>query len=125
MKARILPQSEWGRLAATNLCELLEKVGPDEVDVVVVEDGDTVIACIGVLRATHFEGAWIEPEHRNAGVTRALLRLASEVASTRWVFAGAAEDHMRSILDRLGGVRLPMDTYIVDLGGEAVCRLQS
>jgi hypothetical protein len=74
-----------------------------------------------VLRATHFEGAWIDPEHRNAGVTRGLMRLAADIARERWdnqwVFAGSADERMTDVLGRLGAVRVPMDTYMIGLGG--------
>lgn len=101
-------------------------VSPENVSVVVVEDdGGKVIACMTVLRATHFEGAWIDPAHRNAGVTRALLRLASAIAMARgeqWVFGGAAGDQMRDILQRLDCRHLPMDLYAVWVGEGEECQ---
>lgn len=121
MRARVLPASEYARLERTGM-PLFPGVRPEDVDVVVVEDGEKVVACMTVLRATHFEGAWIDPEHRNAGVTRALLGLATALAECRgsqWVFAGAenGDERMRGILARLGGTRAPMDTYVLPLRG--------
>jgi hypothetical protein len=105
----------------------LPGVRPDDVRVVVVEQGDTVVAALTVLRATHFEGIWIDPAKRNGGVTRALLRGAMTEArqwTDDWVFAAAADDRMRDVLDRIGGIRLPIDSYVLSLGGDA-CRPQS
>jgi len=119
MITRILPKEEYGRLERTGIPQL-PKVRSEDVTIVVVEDEEKIIASMMVLRATYFEGAWIDPDHRNAGVTRGLLDLASEVAQMRgsqWVFVGAADDHMRSILDRLGAAKLPMDSYILNVGG--------
>ena len=119
----MLPPEEYARLERTGI-PLFPGVSPEDVSVVVVEDKGKVVACMTVLRATHFEGAWIDPEHRNAGVTRSLLRMASEIAGSEWVFAGAADDHMRDVLGRLGAVMLPMDAYVLSLGG-AQCRRPS
>jgi hypothetical protein len=119
MRTRILPPEEWAQLERTNV-PTFPGVRPEDSAIVVVEDGDKVIACMTVLRATHFEGTWIDPEHRNAGVTRGLLRLATAVGKswgTEWVFTGAAneDDHTKSLIGRLGGVLLPMSTYVLPL----------
>lgn len=119
MKTRVLPPEEYWRLERTGI-PLFPRVRPEDVSVIVVEEEEKVVACMTILRANHFEGAWIDPEHRNAGVTNALLSASSEMArcsGSEWVFAGAADDHMRSILDRLGANKVPMDLYILDLGG--------
>ncbi len=101
-------------------------VPPGDVDVVVVEDEGQVVACMTVLRAVHLEGVWIEPNHRKAGVTRSLLRLSVKLAThcgARWAFAGSADGdrHMPVVLSKLGGVKVPMDTYVLPLES-ALCR---
>jgi len=119
MRARVLPTEEYARLERTGI-PLFPRVRPEDVSVVVVEDEEKVIASMTVLRASHFEGAWIDPEHRNAGVTNALLELSKDVArcqGSEWVFAGAADDQMRGILGRLGANKVEMDLYVLDLGG--------
>lgn len=125
MKARILPPEEWARLGRTELPPLLPYVDPDNCAVVVVEDGERIVASMAALRATHFEGLWVEPEHRgNAGVMRSLLRLSTALArmrGERFVFSGAADDRMRSFAERLGGVRMPLDFYALWVGREG-CR---
>lgn len=128
MIARILPRDEWGRLTGSNV-PMFGSVRPEDVDIVVVEDGDKIIACLTVLRITHFEGVWIDPESKGLGVTRALLRLAIELARVRgddWVM-GAAEngdERMAKVLDKMGAVRVGLTPYVIALGGES-CRLPS
>lgn len=99
---------------------LLQYLKPEDVDVVVVEDdAGEVMASLAVMRVVHLEGLWIDPAAKNAGVARGLLREAVRVAekwcSSGWVFGGAADDRMRDLLERLGGARVPMDTYALHL----------
>jgi GNAT superfamily N-acetyltransferase len=120
MKVRLLPRDEWWRLEHTGI-PLLPATRPEDVDVVVVEHGNKVVACLTVLRVTHFEGAWVDPERRGLGATRALLRLATELARVRgdeWVMAGAedGDERMTKVLGRLGAVKLPMEPYVLALG---------
>lgn len=124
--ARILPPEEWSKLERTQIPNLGRFVRPEDIAVVVVEDEGKVIACLSVLKATHFEGLWIDPERRNAGVVRSLLRQATAMArvwSNGWAFGGAADECMGKFLGRLNGVKLPMDLYMMPLGGEK-CRQQ-
>ena len=113
MTTRILPKAEWGRLWETGLPPLLQKA-PD-ADVYVVEDGGRVVGCVAALRVTHLEGLWVAPEYRgNAGLGRRLIRGAKALAARcEWVWAGADTDCMRSIVERLGGVRLKLDSYVM------------
>ena len=120
MKARILTPDKW---PSTTMQPLLPYIHPDNAAMVVVEDeAGKVGASLAVLRATHFEGLWIDPECRgNAGVARALIRLATALARARgeqWVFGGAADDRMRNILERLGGVPMPLDLFALWVGRE-------
>ena len=120
MNARILRPDEWGKLNAASL-DLAGTVRPDCVAPVVVERDGEIVAAVLVLRIPHFEGLWIKPEHRgNAGVFRALIRLAYAVArqwSKGWVYAGATDDRMSGILPRLRGKKVEMDTWIVPVNG--------
>ena len=121
MKARLLPGEEWStKLHETQLPELLCYVSPKDAGIVVVEEGDRVIASLGVLRAPHFEGLWVAPEYRgNPGVMRALLKAGADEArkaNEKWAMAFAAEEHMREFLSRLGH-RVPVDSYMVRLDG--------
>jgi hypothetical protein len=127
LRTRILPPEEWDRLKETELPPLLPYISPDNAAMVVVEDGDKVVASLAVLRATHLEGLWIDPERRgNAGVARALLRQATELVRVRgeqWALGGCADDRMRRLIGKLGGVQVPMELYALWVGGEG-CRQQ-
>ena len=119
MNARILRPDEWDKLEPASV-KLAGTVRPECVAPVVVERDGEIVAALLVLRVPHFEGLWIKPEFRgNAGVFRALLRLAYAVArqwSKGWAFAGAADDKMRGILPRLKANKVEADTWCVPLG---------
>jgi predicted N-acetyltransferase YhbS len=89
------------------------------MDVVVVEKDGKIIGSLSVLRASHFEGLWVEPKYRgNAGIMRALIRKGTSIARLRgesWVFGGAADYRMRNFAERLGGIKIPMDLYVMGL----------
>lgn len=120
MKARTLGPEEWGLIEKDGMPPLFPFVDPANVDVVAVEDEGEIVACMTVLRVTHFEGLWIAPSRRgNAGVLRSLLRRGNAIAKERgeqWVMGGAADDAMRGYLGRLGGVAIPMDLFALGVG---------
>ena len=116
MITRVLDRSEWDRLSdESGLKALLPYVSPDMVDVIAVEDEGRLVACWAVIKMTHLEGCWIDPEYRgNAGVALRLLKKAREVAGPmKWAFTGAeqGEVHVHGLIERLGGVSIPIDTY--------------
>lgn len=124
MRTRELPPAEWDRLDRTGLPELLQHVRPEDVVVVVVEsDEGAIVGSMAVLRVVHLEGAWIDPEAMSAGVTRALIRGSVDAArrwtGAGWAFGGAEEGNepMRDILVRLGGARVPVETFALSLEG--------
>jgi ribosomal protein S18 acetylase RimI-like enzyme len=122
MSARVLPPEEWHRLDDPHLPRpFVGYVNPADANVVVVEDGDRIVAMMTVFKATHIEGTWIDPETRGLGVARSLLRTARELArkdGSRWAYTGASDDRMRGLLSRLKATQIKMDTYVMPLGGE-------
>ena len=84
---------------------------------IVVEDEGKVVALLAALRITHFEGLWIDPAYRgNPSVGRKLLREGVTAASkwaTDWAIGYSGTDHMNDVLERVGAVRMPVETYIV------------
>lgn len=125
MTSRILPPAEWHRLAHTDLPKALPHLSADQMDVVVVEDGDRIVACWGVLRVTHLEGAWVDPAYRGKpSVARRLLLATMSVArrsAPRWVMTAAQTDDVRRLIEKhLRGVHVPGDMYVVPM--EGVCR---
>lgn len=126
MIARVLPKDEWGRMKDPDLPVLLPFLDPEEVRIVVIEEAGEIVASVAVMRITHYEGLWIDPKH-GLGVMRALRRKAAATAETwanGWVMAGAADDRMRDVLGRMGAAPIPLETFMLNLGGES-CRLQS
>ena len=119
MITRILPTEEWGRLQGNALSMLLPYVRQEDVQVLVVEDEGKIIATWAVMRITHLEGLWCDPAYRgNAGVTRRLIGLANQVAaptSQGWVMTGSDTDHVAALLRRVGGKKIPMDTWVMPL----------
>ena len=118
--ARILPLEEYGRLKGTDV-PVLGHVRPKDLDVVVVESEGKIVAALTVVRLTHFEGAWVDPKKRGLGATRALLRLAKELARLRgdeWVMAGAeiSDSRMARVLARMGAVKIPVEPYVLPVG---------
>jgi len=106
---------------------------PHLVHTVVAEEGAEVVATMSVLQVPYIESAWLAREHRNAGVVRAVVRAAWDIAGeegARWGFSAAADDGMARILTRLGGTELPVRLFMVPFRGElqrkerTVCRQQ-
>lgn len=121
MKARILPKEEWSRLSITGIAPIQETLRPEDVQVIVVEDGDRIVASMGAFRVTHFESLWIDPEYRgNAGLGRRLLKAGITAArkwTDKWVWGASDTPHMNDVILRLGGKRIPIETYMIPLGG--------
>ena len=117
--ARILPREEWTRLDA-ECSDFCETVAPEDVAVVVVEEGGAIVARMVVLRRPQLEGFWMRPDKiGNAGITRALLRAAFAKAgewAPHWVVANAdTSGPMQKTLERLGGQWMPVHTFMVPL----------
>jgi len=120
MNVRRLAREEWEAMDVPHLPEM----PTNEIQIVGVEHDGEIVACAAIFRATHWEGTWISPEHRNGGVVRALLRGASDAAlalGSPWVFTGSDGKQMDWILRRLGGVPVEMKTYVLPLEG-TLCR---
>lgn len=119
MRARTLHPDEWECLEHSDLSALLPHVRPEDFEAVVVEDdAGSVVGTLGLVRAAHYEGLWIAPEHRaNPAVARLLLREARRMLEReRWVFAFAASDEMKGLVPRLGGQQLPVESYVIAKG---------
>lgn len=127
MTVRILPPSEWHRLNGQSISELLPFVRPADVVIIAAEDDDRIVALWAVARLVHFEGAWIDADYRRRPKMIAdVMRRAYEVAghwTDRVVLTAATSDDVRAIIEsHLNGVKVPMDSYIVPISGERVCR---
>jgi N-acetylglutamate synthase-like GNAT family acetyltransferase len=116
---RVLPHNEWSRLAGTELETLAPILNPETTRIVVVERDGVIVACWAVTIMVHLEGIWIAPSHRkSASVGRALLQSAREQVRAlggRWAITGATTDDVRGLISKLGGERLPGESYIVPI----------
>ncbi len=121
MKARVLPREEWAKLEVSGIPQIGLTLRPEDVQILVVEDGERVVATMGVFRVTHFESLWIDPEYRgNAGLGRRLIKAGIEAArkwTDRWVWGASDTEHMNDIISRIGGKPLPIQTHIIHMGG--------
>lgn len=121
MNARILPREEWAKLEITGFPQIGSTLRPEDVQIIAVEDGDRLVATMAVLRVTHFESLWIDPEYRgNAGLGRRLIKAGIEAArkwTDQWVWGASDTDHMSRIMSRIGGKQLPIQTHIIHMGG--------
>ena len=117
MKAHLLPVEQWGRAEAIDgmpIGDLGRLTLPGDMRVAVVEDDGRIVARCLAARFAHFEGLWIDPEHKNA--FRPLLRVLYG-QSQQWAKAtmvGASDDRMKDILCRMGAVTVPAQFYVLN-----------
>jgi len=124
---RILPQEEWERLDGTEIAEALPYLKPSDVQIVVVEDGERIVAAWAVLRPVQLEGVWIAEDYRKRGMVAGRL-LAATMAVARatgaqWAYTGATTQEVANLLTKhLDAVKYPADTYLVPLTENVPCR---
>lgn len=121
MIARVLEPEEWPLVEELEISQLLPLVRPEDVKVVVVEVGGEVVASMTVMRMTHIEGTWVDPNYRNGGIVRSLLRCAAKAAEewcAGWVVTSANNDQVRRILERMNAQKVEVDSYALSFGRE-------
>ena len=119
LTSRELPSDEWHRLAHTELAPALGHLKPSFARVVVVEDGDAIVACWAGLIMLHVEGAWIDPAYRKQpGVCVRLWRQMHKLAAS-WgasqAITGSASDEVTLLLQRHGATPLHMQEWVLCL----------
>ena len=118
MEARILAPDEWVKLE-TGFEPLGTTLRPEDSQVIVIEEDGKIIASVGTFRVTHFESLWIHPDYRgNAGVARRLMKqaiIAAKKWTDQWVWGCSGTDHMNDVLIRMGGIKMPVDTFVIPL----------
>lgn len=122
MRARQLPQSEWPRVAHTEIGPALSVLPPDDTRIVVVENGsDEILGAWALIRYVHVEGVWVHPDHRKRGRVAAHLLAGMRDVAYAWghsvVLTAALTDDVRQLIAHLGGQPLPGDHYVVPLTG--------
>jgi hypothetical protein len=121
LTTRILPPTEWHRLTGTEVESIVPGLDPAHTAVLVVEDGDAIIGTWVLLRMVHVECFWIAPAHRGkAGVAARLLRSMRALLpawGSRCPITGSVTAEMTSMIERLGGIKLPGDQFALPMGG--------
>jgi hypothetical protein len=115
MRVRVL-DGDRSCLAGLPILDPAPMLPSHRVRTVVVEEGERVVATMSVLTVPYLESAWLDRDHRNAGVVRALVRGAWDVASadgTAWGFSASADENVSRVLTRLGGTPLPATFYML------------
>jgi ribosomal protein S18 acetylase RimI-like enzyme len=114
---RLLPRDEWAsKLAGTEL-EKVWPILPDNAQIVVVEDGDTLAGCWAVYQQTHVEGLYVAPEYRhNPRVGRRLLQAMTNTALATGgatVQTAAVSEDVAAMLEKIGAVELPGRHFVM------------
>lgn len=123
MTTRVLPPEEWPKLAGTELDILSDLTDTHYAErtmtVVVVEDGDQIIACWSLQWMPHAEGLWIHPDHRQRGralkpLYEALCAVAHD-AGVESVVTGASDLVVARMLEKRGAWPFPAMAYVLPL----------
>jgi hypothetical protein len=120
MTARVLPVDEWPKVAGTEIGLALGAL-PAGSQILVVEDGDTVVGAWGLLPYYHVEGLWIAPGSRKRGaVGRRLLtgmRRLAQTVGAKIVWTGALSPDVAALLEHYGAHQIPGVHYAMYVGG--------
>lgn len=117
MRVRVL-DGDRSCLAGLPVTDMAPLLPAGRVQTVVAEVDGEVVGTMTVALIPHIEATWIHPSHRNAGVARSLKRLTWELAregGAGWGFGSALDEATDSILERLGGTRIPVRLYVLPL----------
>ena len=115
MTTRELPRSEWGRIAAlgTGLGRVIDQF-PDNVRVVVVEDGTDIVGHAAVLPVWHVEDAWIAEAHRGRASVAKRLREGVLGVTRRFVCGAGTPELARMFAKHFGATPAPPQ-YLVSV----------
>jgi len=121
MMTRILPESEWSRLAHTEASELYRHLDPARTSIVVVEQGGAIVGCHVLMTVLHAECLWIDPAFRGRpSVARRLWAAVQAKAlalGARSIMTAACDDRVRGLLAHVGATKLSGDHYVIPVRG--------
>ena len=122
LAVRVLPVSEWHRIATPETAAALPLLNPAKAQILVVEDDGQIVGHWIALQTLHAEGVWIAPDYRKAGgVARKLWRAMRQQAvdgGYGWLMTGAQTADVRAlIVDHLGGQPLSVEQFVVSVKG--------
>jgi len=119
MRVRVLKEKEWPELGDLDMAAILPFVKPENIRIVVVEsDEGQIVATWAAIRQVEFEGIWIHPEHRNAGVIRGLLQATKEAAkewANSYGVTWSKDPVLSRQIERMGGKRFEAETYFLPM----------
>ena len=117
MTQRILPRDEYYKLRDTYLAPIAAAL-PSSARVIVVEEGETIVATWALLFVPHVEGVWTHPDYRkSAAVVRHLvtgMRAELRESGVDRVYTAAVDDEVRKLLQHFGAEKLPGDHYVME-----------
>lgn len=118
LRARLLPPEEWdAKLVGTAL--EANRPDPRYAFIVVVEDGDQVVACWSAISTVHLERLWVTAEARGtAGVARRLLTTmvrTLQLQGVTEVLTNAETPEVAELLTKVGAHALPGQTWVLPI----------
>lgn len=122
MTTRLLPPSEWPRLAGTLLDPAWRDLGIEDRVLVVEQDGQ-IVACGALLQRWHLEGFWTHPDYRGkASVGRRLWAATKALVAgmrVREVLCMATTKEGRHLIEAFGqAIPLECEHFAVQVGRE-------
>lgn len=121
MTSRVLPESEWPRLAHTEAAEVYRHLDPNRASIVVVEKDGAIIGCHVLMNVLHAECLWIDPAFRGRpSVARRLwegVQARAKALGARTMVTAACDDRVRGLLEHIGAIKLVGDHFVIAVKG--------
>lgn len=122
MTARLLPVDEWSKLQETGMAPLAMTLHPTMDEVVVVEEGETIVGTWSFKIIPHVEGLWIADHFRGKTIVARRLWMAMREHARRRgaavVMTGAASEDVKGLLAHVGAEPMP-EQYLLYLEGKS------
>lgn len=112
MTTRQLPPEEWHRLAGTDAAAALGQLDPRWACIMVVEDGDRIVAHHILLFVLHAEALWVDPAYRHGLAGGRLWHAVQREAASMGVHAlmtASIDPSVDALIAREGGWRIDHD----------------
>jgi hypothetical protein len=108
---RVLPAAEWPRLVGTELETVIPTLSPAFATVLVVEQGDRIVACWALVSILHCEGLWVHPDCRhsvgvNGRIWAGMRKLVTDAGASA-VLTAAITPEIETLILKRGGTALP------------------
>lgn len=124
--SRLLPPAEWGRLSGRELATVLPHVPERDVQIVVIEDGDQIVAYQAVLRLPFLGGLWVDPAYRHRpGIWRPLVSATWQAVhrwTDRWAFTFTPQAMTPFVVEHFATVPIEGHVFFVAERETSSCR---